>query len=117
MVSARDLQRYKKLLLAKRDKLSAVRDASAALVPPAGAPEGDFMDSASADAEAELQVRLRKTDGRLLQAIEDALARIHAKTFGVCEVCKLRISQARLAAVPWTRLCRNCKEQQQANPS
>ncbi len=113
MVSARDLQRYKKLLLAKRDELSAARDASVALVPPAGAPEGDLMDSASADAEAELQVRLHKTDGRLLKAIEDALARIRAGTFGACGVCKLPISRARLKAVPWTRLCRNCKEQQQ----
>jgi RNA polymerase-binding transcription factor len=108
-VNARDLERYKKLLLAKRDDLSAPNEART-LVPPAGSPEGDLMDQASADAEAELQIRLHATDGRLLKAIEDALTRLRAGTFGVCEVCKQPISKPRLEAVPWTRLCRECKE-------
>jgi DnaK suppressor protein len=63
--------------------------------------------------EAGLRISLRRTDGRLLKAIEDALARIRAETFGVCEVCKNPISKARLEAVPWTRLCRDCKEREQ----
>lgn len=73
--------------------------------------EGDLMDCAGADAEAELQVRLHQTDGRLVKAIEDALMRIPIGTFGVCGACKHPIPKARLEAVPWTRLCRNCKEQ------
>ncbi len=109
-MSVRNLQRYKRLLLAKRDELSAARDAAAALVPPAGVSEGDLMDRASADAEAELQTRVRQTDGRLLRAIEEALSRIRRGTFGVCEACKSPISKARLEAVPWTHLCRDCKE-------
>ncbi len=55
---------------------------------------------------------MRQTDGRLLKAIEDALARIPAETFGVCEACKRPIAKVRLEAVPWTRLCRNCKERE-----
>ena len=109
-MNARDLQHYKNLLLAKRDELSATEDKAAFPVPPADEPEGDLMDRASADTEAELHIRLHATDGRLLQAIEDALTRIRAGTFGVCEVCKQPISKARLEAVPWTRLCRECKE-------
>lgn len=106
-------QRYKRLLLAKRDELTAT-DEAAALVPPADEPEGDLMERASADAEAELQICLHATDGRLLKAIEDALARIRAGTFGVCETCKQPISKARLEAVPWTHLCTKCKEQRSA---
>ncbi len=34
------------------------------------------MDQASADLEAELQIRLRQTNGRLARAIEEALSRI-----------------------------------------
>jgi len=109
-VNAGDVERYKRLLLAKRDDVAAVRDDATALVPPAGESEGDLMDCANADAEAELHVRLRQTDGRLLKAIEDALVRLRAGTFGVCEVCKQPISKARLEAVPWTRRCRECKE-------
>lgn len=43
---------------------------------------------ASADAEAELHIHLHAKDDRFLNAIEDALARIRAGTFGVCEACK-----------------------------
>ncbi len=76
---AKDLQRYKQLLLAKLDELSAVRDKSAALVPPADGLEGDLMDRASADAEAELQVSLHQSDAHLVRAIEEALARTQAR--------------------------------------
>jgi DnaK suppressor protein len=81
-------------------------------VPAAGGLQGDVTDQANADAEAELQIRLHQTDGRLLRAIEEALARIRQGTYGVCVVCKQPISQARLEAVPWTRLCRECKERE-----
>jgi len=109
-VNARDLERYKKLLLAKRNELSVGE--APTLVPPASDSEGDLMDQAGADAEAELHLRLHASSGRLLKAIEDALARMRAGTFGVCQACQQPISKARLEAVPWTRLCRECKEQE-----
>lgn len=109
---AKDLQRYKRLLLVKLDELSAARNGAEALVPGAGGWQGDLVDQANADAEAELQIELRQSDGRLLRAIEEALGRIRRRTFGVCEACKQPISKVRLEAVPWTRLCRKCKERQ-----
>ena len=112
VASAKDLQRYKGLLLEKQRELSSVKDDAGALVPAAGGLEGDLIDQANADAEAELQIRLHQTDGRLLRAIEEALARIRQGTYGVCEVCKQPISKARLEAVPWARHCRECKERE-----
>jgi RNA polymerase-binding transcription factor DksA len=85
----KDLDRYKRVLLEKRGEMSI----------------------ASAEA-AELQIHLHETDLRLLRAIEDALARIRHGTFGTCEACQNPISRARLEAVPWARLCRDCKERQ-----
>jgi DnaK suppressor protein len=73
-----------------------------------------LVDHAAAALEAELQVRLRETDSKLLRAIDEALGRIERKTFGVCQACMKPISAARLDAVPWSRLCRECKEQRQA---
>ena len=110
VTSARDLQRYKGLLQEKQRELSSVQDETGARVPAAGGLEGDLIDQANADAEAELQIRLHQTDARLLRAIEEALVRIRHGTFGVCQSCKRPISKARLEAVPWTRLCRECKE-------
>ena len=113
-VNARDLHRYKRLLLAKLDEVSATRSVAETLVPGAGEQHGDLVDQANSDAEAELQIRVHQSDGRLLQAIEEALARITRGTFGVCQTCKQPISKARLEAVPWTRNCRECKERQSA---
>jgi DnaK suppressor protein len=113
-MSPTDLQRYKKLLLEKRGELSSALGEAQSRVPAAGGLHGDYVDQATADAEAELQIHLHQSDGRLLKAIEEALARIKQGTYGVCAVCKQPISKARLEAVPWTHLCRECKERQAA---
>ena len=110
MASARDLQRYERLLVNKRLELSSALGDAQSWVPAAGGLEGDLIEQANADEEAELQIRLHQTDGRLLRAIEEALARIRQGTYGVCVVCKQPISEARLEAVPWARHCRECKE-------
>ena len=113
IMNARDLQRYKQLLLTKLDELSAARAETASRVLGAGSPMGDLGDQANADAEAELHIQVHQGDGSLQRAIDDALARISQDRFGVCEVCKCTMSKARLEAVPWTRLCRDCKEHEQ----
>ena len=107
-----NLPRYKRLLLAKLDEVSASNGGAETLVPGAGGPQGDPADQANSDTEAELQIRVHQSDAHLLQAIEDALARIRQGTFGVCQACKQPISKARLEAVPWTRGCRECKERE-----
>jgi RNA polymerase-binding transcription factor len=108
---AEDLQRYKKLLLEKQQELSFPNTEDAWL-PQAGGREGDLMDQANADAEAELQIQLHQIEGRLSRAIEDALGRIRRGTYGVCTVCAQPISKPRLEAVPWAHVCRECKERQ-----
>ena len=109
-----DLQRYSRLLLEKRGELSSALGEAQSRVPAAGGLEGDLIDQANADAEAELQISLHQSDGRLLRAIEEALARIRQGTYGACVVCKQPVSKARLEAVPWTQVCRECKERQAA---
>ena len=107
-----DLQRYKKRLLEKQEEMSAARPDAQARVPSAGGWESDLVDQANADAEAELQIRLRQTDGPLLRAIEEALGRMRRGTYGICDACKQPISKVRLEAVPWLRHCRDCKERE-----
>lgn len=99
------------MLEKRRELVSALGDART-LLPAAGGWEGDLIDQANADAEAELQIRLHRTDGPLARAIDEALIRIKKRTYGICEVCKHAMAKARLEAVPWTRLCRECKERE-----
>ena len=112
IMSPADLERYRRRLLDKRRELLSTPAVAHALVPAAGGWEGDVIDQANADAEAELQIRLHRTDGRLARAIEVALVRIRKRTYGVCEACGHPISKVRLNAVPWARLCRECKERE-----
>lgn len=105
-----DLRRYRGFLFEKRRELSSAPAKGRALVPAAWGWRGDLIGQANADTEAELQIRSYQADGRLLRAIEEALARIRQGTYGVCELCNQPIAQARLEAVPWKRLCRECKE-------
>ena len=99
-MDARDLQQYKRLLLTKLEELSAMRGKAESVVPGGGDRQGDVADQANSDTEAEVQIRLHQTDGRLLRAIEEALVRVKQGTHGVCVTYGLAISTVRLNAVP-----------------
>ena len=87
-----DVQRYKQLLIAKRDELSDRRADNVRHTPGAGGMMGDLADQANADAEAALRIQVHRSDAHLLRAIEDALTRIRQGRYGECEACKLSIS-------------------------
>ena len=74
--------------------------------------QGDLADQASGNNEVHIQLKLKQTDAKILQAIEEALWRIEKGTYGVCRDCGEPIAPARLNAIPWTRVCITCKEKQ-----
>ena len=110
-MNQRNFLHYKNLLLTKQQELSTGKGWVGS-IPAAGELRGDSVDMAAGEADAAMQIRLKQTDSKLLRAIEDALARIRQERFGICEECGQPISKARLEAVPWARLCRDCKERQ-----
>ena len=54
-------------------------------------------------------------EGRFLYHLEEALRRLYRspKDFGKCEECKSAIGFERLDALPHTRLCIKCKEEEE----
>ena len=76
--------------------------------------QGDMADQASGNNEVHIHLRLKQTDAKILQAINEALLRIDKGTFGLCRDCGEPIAEARLNAIPWTRVCITCKEKQKA---
>ena len=74
--------------------------------------QGDLADQASGNNEVHIQLKLKQTDAKILQAIEEALYRMEKGTFGICRDCGEPIAPARLNAIPWTRVCITCKEKQ-----
>lgn len=49
---------------------------------------------------------LNDASHRHLQDVQAALERIESDAYGICEVCKEPIDEARMHAVPWARTCR-----------
>jgi DnaK suppressor protein len=76
--------------------------------------QGDLADQATGNNEVHIHLKLKQTDAKILQAIEEALKRIEHGTFGTCRDCGEPIAVARLNAIPWTRVCITCKEKQKA---
>ena len=106
---------YKESLLKKRAELLADGGGVKPLQETMGdvnSRQGDLADQASGNNEVHIQLKLKQTDAKILQAIEEALWRIEKGTYGVCRDCGEPISAARLNAIPWTRVCITCKEKQ-----
>jgi DnaK suppressor protein len=76
--------------------------------------QGDMADQASGNNEVHIQLKLKQTDAKILTAIEEALGRIDKGSYGSCRDCGEPIAEARLNAIPWTRVCISCKEKQNA---
>lgn len=73
---------------------------------------GDDGDRSMVASDDEIVIQLQQNDAKLLRAIEKALTRIREGVFGVCSECEEPIPEPRLKAVPWTRVCVDCKERQ-----
>jgi RNA polymerase-binding protein DksA len=97
-------------LVEKRKEL--LTPSTGAVIQAAGRVEGDPVEQATAEAQAELEIQMHRTDVRLLRAIDEALGRISHRVYGMCESCKRPIARGRLSAVPWARHCRQCKERE-----
>ena len=74
--------------------------------------QGDMADQASGNNEVHIHLKIKQTDAKIVQAIEEALERIERGTYGICRDCGESIAEARLNAIPWTRVCIKCKEKQ-----
>ena len=109
-----NIAQYKSSLLRKR---SEILSATAATKPiqateGTGSRQGDLADQATGNNEVHIQLKLKQTDTKILQAIEEALSRIEEGGYGVCRDCGEPVAEARLDAIPWTRVCITCKEKQ-----
>ena len=75
----------------------------------------DSADIASDYYERELAMGLSETERMRLQEVEDALERIDKGTYGKCELCGDWISVPRLDALPFAKLCVDCKAREEQN--
>jgi DnaK suppressor protein len=121
--TALDTELFKELLLEKRravvealeylhkENPGSLEEETGELV--SGSADQHMADTATETVGREIDYTLEASDGRLLAAIDAALARIDAGTYGVCVNCGAQIAPERLEAMPWATLCIDCKRKEE----
>ena len=73
----------------------------------------DSYDLASEERDREINLILSDRERAKLKQIDEALERLDEGAYGVCESCGLEIAEERLVAMPFSRLCRDCQQDQE----
>ncbi|MBV8451233.1 MAG: TraR/DksA family transcriptional regulator [Deltaproteobacteria bacterium] len=73
----------------------------------------DTYDLASEERDREISFILSDRERSKVKHIDDALERMVEGSYGVCDTCGLEIAEERLTAMPFTRLCRDCQQDQE----
>ena len=110
----REMQRFKKVLIARRDQLQG--KAQRALTGDIHLDPDDFpdeIDTASSEINLSFAGRLRERERGLLNKINAALDKIEDGIYGECSVCGEEIGIKRLQARPVAELCIDCKAEQE----
>jgi len=110
-MNASELSRYRDILERKRDELLATAPLRQPTTEP-GSKSGDWIDQSSQESDLHVRLALKQTDSKLLRAIEEAMHRLDQGIYGICLDCENEIPALRLDAVPWTRVCVDCKAKQ-----
>ena len=106
------VNKYRDILEKKKEEILASAPARTPAAEP-GSRSGDWIDQSSQESDLHVRLALKQTDSKRLRAIEQAIHRIDQGTYGICMECENEIAPARLEAVPWTRVCIDCKAKQQ----
>jgi len=103
-----DLAAIRERLLAERTR---TRDSIAndRIVAPGPMTYGSQAAAASQVFEQQRDLALREKEEQHLEAVEAALARLDAGTYGRCTSCGQQIAAERSDALPWAALCIECQ--------
>jgi DnaK suppressor protein len=101
-------------LLEMRAKLLEEMDQESKAEREANKDEGlDTYDLASEERDREINFILSDRERSKVKNIDDALQQMDEGSYGICEACGLEIAEERLKAMPFTRLCRDCQQDQE----
>jgi DnaK suppressor protein len=120
-MKVRELDGYRKTLLEEKERLCAALEYLQAENP--GAEEEQALELSSLEEhlaevgtvtlDREIDYSLEEVAHEQLAAVAEALERIEQGTFGLCASCGRPIAPERLAALPWTSLCIDCKRREE----
>jgi len=97
-------------------KTRLIREIATQLRTERDASRDDCMDScdlASEENERELSTMLSERERLKVGQIDDAIRQIASLKYGLCEMCGLEVTEERLNAMPFTRLCCDCQQERE----
>jgi len=117
-LSPNTINKFKKRLEAEKEQLSSMlelhqQERENIRLSEASAersPDPTSADGGSMAFELEKELTLDENTKHLLNQVEHALALIKKKKYGNCENCGEPIPVARLEAIPYSTICKNCAE-------
>ena len=117
-LSPNTINKFKKRLEAEKEQLSSMlelhqQERENIRLSEASAersPDPTSADGGSMAFELENELTLDENTKHLLNQVEHALVLIKKKKYGNCENCGEPIPVARLEAIPYSTICKNCAE-------
>ncbi len=94
-----------------QDKLRSLREG----IPAEAKDVRDAEEQSVDDFVQEVDLALMQMKSETLKKIEQALLRLEAGTYGRCQDCDAEIPAARLRALPFAALCRDCQEETESS--
>jgi DnaK suppressor protein len=108
------VEKFRQRLLAKRKELlTGVRGSNVKNLESGGDEIQDIADQASSAYTKEFLLSIGDAERRMLKQVDEALLKIREDTYGLCESCGESISERRLEALPFARLCIACQEEEE----
>ncbi len=115
--SAEELKRFRELILARRketlEELDTLKESMMDVTTGEYISESSnyslHMEQGTDAMEREKTFLFASRGSKFVNQLDDALARIEAKTYGVCKVCGLLVPKERLEAVPTAQTCAEYK--------
>ena len=117
-MTGRELEKFKKLLLKKREEIVGelkhiTKDVTMKSQREASGDLSGYVyhmaDAATDSYDREFSLNIASTEREMLFEIDEALKRIKEKVYGGCERCGKRIDTKRLIAIPYAKFCVECQ--------
>jgi len=109
----KDLLAFKKQLEGIKDEINSDVEATLSHMSGDSGNIPDPNDRATVESERSFELRIRGRERKLMDKVEEALARIEDGTYGICEDCGEEIAVKRLKARPVASHCIDCKVRQE----
>ena len=114
-----DTDRFREMLLEERERvaraLEYLHEENPGSIEDETGEETSFdnhlADTATVTVDREVDYSLEENSVAVLKAIDAALDRIEAGTYGQCQRCGREIGTERLEALPYAELCIECKRE------